>query len=33
MFALFQEIVGSQFRFGREPNGSPAESCGWNNLS
>jgi hypothetical protein len=26
MFGLFQEIAGAQFRFGREPDGSPAKS-------
>jgi hypothetical protein len=33
MFHLFQRVAGSKFRFGREPEGNPAESWGWDDLS
>jgi hypothetical protein len=32
MFGLVQEYTGSRFRFGREPDGRPADSWGWDNL-
>lgn len=31
-FEDFQEYAGSQFRFGREQDGSPAEFWGWDDL-